>query len=607
MSPASPKSRISAMAPYPRRNLLALCAGLISILLSACGGGGEPEADLRREPLAAGTTAKAASYDPNDLYRFFAVAFGAAPGVTYMAQLREAADAGMSIQQIVNVFTTKAQFLETYPANLTSQEFAQRLVDNVVGTSATASAKAEARGQVEAALASGMTRGDITFAIFNNLASKPANDAQWAGTARKLANQVVYAKHYTETMKVDTTDLTQLRAVVKTITESSATSGVDLGALIQSAIQTAIAQSQDRTPMARATSAQPAVTVGSTVQLDGSTSFDFLGRPLTYSWRLDSRPAGSTAVLSAGATTQASFVADVAGRYVATLQVSNASTSKSTQVVVTALPANALTTGSAVAAGLNAGACTALRGCSAQVLPDFRLTFNQCTLTKVGATVAIARPGMEPIAADFDGNVIDRASLSGNQLTIGLRGIVATDQVNIQIDAGTGAVTAATGSATVEGVTRTIDCGVQTSGVFPATAAGSSIASVADLLKAMDPRDCRSQAQGSGFSSCPSTALPDFSLNVGSCLLSKSGQTLIVTKAGSPAVSAKLNGDPGDGMGEVFTTQGVSLGEISLSVVDADATASSQQSISLRITAATLAVTLSAFDFSKNASTQITC
>jgi hypothetical protein len=57
----------------------------------------------------------------------------------------------------------------------------------------------------------------------------------------------------------------------------------------------------------------------------------------------------------------------------------------------------------------------------------------------------------------------------------------------------------------------------------------------------------------------------------------------------------------------VFTTQGVSLGEISLSVVDADATASSQQSISLGITAATLAATLSAFDFSKNASTQITC
>jgi hypothetical protein len=241
------------------------------------------------------------------------------------------------------------------------------------------------------------------------------------------------------------------------------------------------------------------------------------------------------------------------------------------------------------------------------VLPDFRLTLNQCTLTKVGAMVAIARPGMEPISADFDGNVIDRASLSGNQLTISLRGSLATDQVNIQIDAGTGAVTAATGSATVEGVTRTIDCGVVTSGVFPATAAGSSVASVADLLKAMDPHDCRSQAHGASFASCPSTALPDFSLNVGSCQISKSGQTLTVTRTGSPAVSAKLNGDPGDGMGEVFNTQGVSLGEISLSVVDADAATGSQHSITLRIMVATLAASLSAFDFSKSASTQISC
>ena len=63
MSPALPKPRLLAAATHLKRSRLALCAGLIGILLSACGGG-EPEADLRREPLAAGTTAKAVSYDP---------------------------------------------------------------------------------------------------------------------------------------------------------------------------------------------------------------------------------------------------------------------------------------------------------------------------------------------------------------------------------------------------------------------------------------------------------------------------------------------------------------------------------------------------------------
>ena len=597
----------AAPAPWLRR---AFAAGVctVSTLLAACGGG-EAYEDMRREPLAVTATNAAPAYDRDDLYRFFAVAFGAAPGVTYMGQLQEAADAGMSIKAIVNVFTTKPQFLETYPASLTNQEYAQRLVDNVVGTSATEASKAEAVADIVAALSppANWSRGDITFAIFNNLARKPANDPQWAGTARKMANQVVYAKHYTETMKVDTIELTQLRAVVKTVTESSAISGVDLGALIQTAVQAAVAQMQDRPPLARATSSQPAVTAGSTVQLDGSASVDFLGRPLTYAWKLDTRPAGSTAVLSSSSAPKSTFLADVPGRYVATLQVSNATSSRSTRVVVTALPASARTTGQAVAAGLNTAACSALTGCSGQVLPDFVLSLNQCTITKAGSTVSIARPGMEPIAADFDGSVIDRASLSGSELAITVRGRVASDQVSIQIDTSTGLVKSATGSATAEGITRTVDCGVVTAGVFPALAAGATIASVGDLLKALDPRECRSQSQGASFAGCLSTALPDFSLNVGSCQLSKSGQTLTVTKAGSPAVSAKLNGDPLDAMGEMFSPLGASIGEVSLTVADADLVTGSQQSINLRIVAATLAATLSASDFSKSASNQLGC
>ena len=216
-----------------------LTAGLVALLLAACGGGDVSE-DPRREPLAVTTTAVPA-YDRDDLYRFFAIAFGAAPGVTYMGQLVEAAEVGrMSIKEIVNVFTTKSQFLETYPASLTNQEYAQKLVDNVVGTSANAAAKAEAVADiVEALKLPNWTRGDITYAIFNNLAKKPADDAKWAGTAKKMANQVAYARHYTETMKVDTTDLLQLRAVVKTVTESSPVNGVDLGVLIQTAVDQA--------------------------------------------------------------------------------------------------------------------------------------------------------------------------------------------------------------------------------------------------------------------------------------------------------------------------------------------------------------------------------
>lgn len=206
-----------------------LVAGVLSALLAACGGGNVSE-DLRREPLGVNVTAAAPApgpgpaptYDKDDLYRFFAIAFGAAPGVTYMGQLLEAANAGMSVKAIVNVFTTKPQFLETYPATLSNQEYAQRLVNNVVGTSATPSAKAEAVADIVAALSlPGWTRGDITYAIFNNLSRKPADDATWAITAKKMANQVAYAKYFTEVMKVDTQDITYLRLPIINVTHDA--------------------------------------------------------------------------------------------------------------------------------------------------------------------------------------------------------------------------------------------------------------------------------------------------------------------------------------------------------------------------------------------------
>ena len=106
-------------------------------LLTACGGGDVAD-EVRREPLSAtatatvtATTTQTPVYDRDDLYRFFAIAFGAAPGVTYMGQLLEAAESGMSIKRIVNVFTTKPQFLENYPATLSNDEFAVKLVDMV--------------------------------------------------------------------------------------------------------------------------------------------------------------------------------------------------------------------------------------------------------------------------------------------------------------------------------------------------------------------------------------------------------------------------------------------------------------------------------------------
>ena len=65
------------------------------------------------------------------------------------------------------------------------------------------------------------------------------------------------------------------------------------------------------------------VTEGDTVTLDGSTSRDADGDPLSYAWRFVSRPAGSGATLTDTDTARPDFQPDVAGDYVVELIVND--------------------------------------------------------------------------------------------------------------------------------------------------------------------------------------------------------------------------------------------------------------------------------------------
>ena len=158
-----------------------------------------------------------------EAYQFFIVAFGAATGVEYMNQLNDAYNAGMTTKQIVNVYTTKPQFETLYPRFDTNEQFAERLIENVVGASATAAAKTEAKADVAAALNAGWTKGDVVFQIFTNLAAKAPTDAQWGNTSLMLANKVAVAQYATETLLINTTDLGQLAALVASVTQDPAT------------------------------------------------------------------------------------------------------------------------------------------------------------------------------------------------------------------------------------------------------------------------------------------------------------------------------------------------------------------------------------------------
>jgi methionine-rich copper-binding protein CopC len=184
------------------------------------------------EDLKGNDLAPHGSYDfrtatQDALYHFFVVAFAAAPGVTYMAQLAEAVNFGLSVAQIVEVFTTKTQFTSVYPATMSNRELATQLVNNIVKNSASVAIKQAAIDDIDGALGSGWSRGKMLYTVFGNLASKPLTDPTWGSTAKQFQNQLAVARYFTEEMGVATENLATLRGVIGSVTPDTDVSTTD--------------------------------------------------------------------------------------------------------------------------------------------------------------------------------------------------------------------------------------------------------------------------------------------------------------------------------------------------------------------------------------------
>jgi hypothetical protein len=163
----------------------------------------------------------------DSLYQFFVVAFSAAPGTAYMDQMAAAYNYGLSVKEIVNIFTTKPQFTSTYALSLSNTELATSLVANIVKNSATVATKAEAVKDIVAALDFGWTRGEMIYQVFGNLANMPLDNAKWGDTTRLFRNQTEVGRYFTEVMHNSSTELATLKAVVGQVTHSTDVSTPD--------------------------------------------------------------------------------------------------------------------------------------------------------------------------------------------------------------------------------------------------------------------------------------------------------------------------------------------------------------------------------------------
>ena len=158
---------------------------------------------------------------PAELSQFFITAFDAAPGVTYMDQLAEAYNYGLSVKEIVDIFTTKSQFTSVYASTLSNQDLATQLVNNIIKTSATETVKASAVADIKAALDIGWTVGRVIFQVFGNLARMPLTDPFYGNTTKQFNNQIAVAKYYTDTLNQSTTDMETLKDIVQSVSSST--------------------------------------------------------------------------------------------------------------------------------------------------------------------------------------------------------------------------------------------------------------------------------------------------------------------------------------------------------------------------------------------------
>lgn len=147
--------------------------------------------------------------------------FDAAPGANNLSEFVNAYDAGQSLANIANSLATSATFKSIYPDLQTTNEFAVKFINNLVGSEATDAAKAWAVTQVEASLNAGTSKGQVMLDTVTALLATTSTD--WTNAKAAVNNQVDVATWYSVDQNASGADFAALQAVTSAVTSDAAT------------------------------------------------------------------------------------------------------------------------------------------------------------------------------------------------------------------------------------------------------------------------------------------------------------------------------------------------------------------------------------------------
>jgi hypothetical protein len=146
--------------------------------------------------------------------------FNAAPGAQALGDVVGAREAGASLENIAAILATKPQFQKVYPSFLSTQEFADRVVAELLPSTTPEGAKTWAINWIIDMIESGESTATVLLQASQALAT--TENPEYADAQALLHNRIEVANHYSVVREQPTSDLVLLQDLIADVTTDPA-------------------------------------------------------------------------------------------------------------------------------------------------------------------------------------------------------------------------------------------------------------------------------------------------------------------------------------------------------------------------------------------------